>query len=102
MIPGPWRPIETAPRDEIVLVWLPWCDQVTLARYSTRYVGRSGPGWQVMASFSYCFRMQRGQTPECWMPLPPSPLVTLKQRWRERIEFEVMKSTKLEATCPAS
>lgn len=64
-----WQPIETAPKDDWVIVYLPWVNEVRQARYN--YSHRGSIGWKI------CFGSQHPttiySTPSHWMPLPRPP-----------------------------
>jgi hypothetical protein len=69
-----WQPIETAPKDECVLVALdPECpfsgrDRVACAERVGRYGGTTHDEWKVSGTSEYLV-----STPTHWMPLPEPP-----------------------------
>lgn len=85
--PGPWMPIETAPKDgREVLVWRDDCG-VLLARWGSagdflteQEIEKSGMSdddlgredW-FYADFISGGRMEGSEAPTCWMPLPSQP-----------------------------
>jgi len=70
-----WQPIETAPSDVFVLIYMPWNGMVRQARRLTATGGRTG--WHVAFANGQSSYLTNA-TPTHWMPLP-SPPVTHKE-----------------------
>ena len=66
-----WQPIESAPKDRMVLVYCPWVHQVCPG---TLFSGRSRTkaGWKITFSITAEYRIV-GE-PTHWMPLPEPPV----------------------------
>lgn len=66
-----WQPIETAPKDTFVLVYMPWTGLVRQAKLQTK--GPGILGWRVAWNASN--KSVVAQTPSHWHPLPEPPIV---------------------------
>lgn len=64
-----WQPIETAPHDEWILLFLPWSGKVLQGRYNTRRGRREG--WRVC--FAVHFDNPIAGQPSHWMAFPSPP-----------------------------
>lgn len=70
-----WQPIETAPKDgTVVLLWGPYCINVTAAAYSRGQWVCSADGAQAIESQSdFGTELATFEVPTHWMPLPAPP-----------------------------
>ena len=72
-----WQPIETAPKNEWVLIYMPWSNTVRQGQFNTR--GPRQTGWR--ACFGASAQTLGGtllyRDPTHWMPLPEPPAAAL-------------------------
>ena len=70
---GVWQPIETAPTNQAVLVFIPNAEHYGLGVYRAMLVDM-GTGRRWMTTALHCGSdCRHGQNPTHWMPLPPPP-----------------------------
>lgn len=70
-----WQPIETAPPNTYILVYLPWNNLVRMASLNTTGKGGAKIGWKVSFSSGYEPYLENSK-PTHWMPLPEPPCNT--------------------------
>jgi len=72
-----WQPIETAPINESVLIWLPQWEHYGPGIYRAILVDMgTGQHWHTTA-WSCGRDLSPGDWPELWMPLPKPPVMRL-------------------------